>query len=136
MKEINNRGFSLVELIIVIAIMAVLMSVLAPQFIRYVENSRVKRDESLLSEVENATKVACSDKDVYDALPGGDVYATVTIGDGARVSADVGKLEEELQRTVPDVINFASNKYKGSSQTVNISIDAPRQIVIVTHSWD
>ena len=35
-KKINNKGFSLVELIIVIAIMAVLVGVLAPQFMKYV----------------------------------------------------------------------------------------------------
>ena len=43
MKE-NNKGFSLVELIIVIAIMAVLVGVLAPQFIKYVESSKQSTD--------------------------------------------------------------------------------------------
>ena len=43
MKE-NNKGFSLVELIIVIAIMAVLVGVLAPQFIKYVESSKISTD--------------------------------------------------------------------------------------------
>ena len=40
----NNKGFSLVELIIVIAIMAVLIGVLAPQFIKYVEQGRRSTD--------------------------------------------------------------------------------------------
>lgn len=40
----NNRGFSLVELIVVIAIMAVLVGLLAPQFIKYVEKSRMSID--------------------------------------------------------------------------------------------
>ncbi len=43
-KKLNNKGFSLVELIIVIAIMAVLVGVLAPQFIKYVEQSRRSTD--------------------------------------------------------------------------------------------
>ena len=33
-KNLTNKGFSLVELIIVIAIMAVLVGVLAPQYIK------------------------------------------------------------------------------------------------------
>ena len=43
-KQKNNKGFSLVELIVVIAIMAVLVGVLAPQFIKYVEKSRQSTD--------------------------------------------------------------------------------------------
>ena len=39
-KQKNNKGFSLVELIVVIAIMAVLVGVLAPQLIKYVEKSK------------------------------------------------------------------------------------------------
>ncbi len=43
-KNLTNKGFSLVELIIVIAIMAVLVGVLAPQYIKYVEKSRISAD--------------------------------------------------------------------------------------------
>ena len=42
--KINNKGFSLVELIIVIAIMAILAGALAPQLIKYIDNSRKSTD--------------------------------------------------------------------------------------------
>ncbi len=55
-KKLNNKGFSLVELIIVIAIMAVLIGVLAPQYLKYVEKSRQSADldnvDALISAVE------------------------------------------------------------------------------------
>jgi type IV pilus assembly protein PilA len=46
----NNKGFSLVELIVVIAIMAVLVGVLAPQFMGYVTRSKISTD---IQNVEN-----------------------------------------------------------------------------------
>ena len=52
MKE--NKGFSLVELIIVIAIMAVLIGLLAPQFIKYVEQSRRSRDIQTADQIREA----------------------------------------------------------------------------------
>ena len=55
MKE-NNKGFSLVELIIVIAIMAVLVGVLAPQFIKYVESSKQSTDIQNAAEIRAAVE--------------------------------------------------------------------------------
>ena len=62
----ENKGFSLVELIVVIAIMAVMTSVLAPSLLGYVEQSRMAKDDSAMGEVNNAIKLALADQNVYD----------------------------------------------------------------------
>ena len=53
-KSLTNKGFSLVELIIVIAIMAVLVGVLAPQFLKYVEQSRKSKDIQTANSLQTA----------------------------------------------------------------------------------
>lgn len=45
----KNKGFSLVELIIVIAIMAILVGVVGTQVVPYIEKSRQAKDEQILS---------------------------------------------------------------------------------------
>ena len=67
-KKNINKGFSLVELIVVIAIMAVLTAVLAPSLLAYVERSRAQKDDSAMGEVTNAIMLALADQDVYDEV--------------------------------------------------------------------
>ena len=57
----NNKGFSLVELIVVIAIMAVLVGVLAPQFIKYVNSSKISTDVKNGQEIASCISVAMTD---------------------------------------------------------------------------
>jgi prepilin-type N-terminal cleavage/methylation domain-containing protein len=67
-RKNENKGFSLVELIVVIAIMAVLTSVLAPSLLQYVERSRAQKDDSAMGEVTNAVLLAMSDQNIYDEV--------------------------------------------------------------------
>ena len=61
-----TKGFSLVELIVVIAIMAVMAAVLVPALLGYVEKSRARKDDSAMSEVTNAIQLSLADMDIYD----------------------------------------------------------------------
>lgn len=62
-KQKNNKGFSLVELIVVIAIMAVLVGVLAPQLMKYVEKSREATDIQNCDSIASSLKAYYSDKE-------------------------------------------------------------------------
>ena len=66
-KETANKGFSLVELIIVVAIMAVLVGVLAPQYLKYVESSRQSTDKQNVDAIINAVRIYAIDPEVESA---------------------------------------------------------------------
>ena len=61
-KRKNNKGFSLVELIVVVAIMAVLIGVLVPTLVRNVEKSKKQKDVSTVEEVRNQMTIALADE--------------------------------------------------------------------------
>lgn len=75
-KRKNNKGFSLVELIVVVAIMAVLIGVLVPTLVRNVEKSKKQKDISTVEEVRNQLTIALADEK-YSALSG-----TITCNNG------------------------------------------------------
>lgn len=59
-----NKGFSLVELIVVITIMAILVGVIATTFVRYVGSSRETANESNERILKDAADVALADPSV------------------------------------------------------------------------
>ena len=112
-KKKDNKGFSLVELIIVVAIMAILVGLLAPQYIKYVEKSRKSADASNLSEMVNAIQVKAADSD--SSLPSGGYTITIShtkgtnvtvegvAGDGVTPSGDdVDEIKDAIREAIPE----------------------------------
>ena len=64
----GKSGFSLVELIVVISIMAVLTAILAPTLVGYVERSRAQKDTSQMSEVVNSARLTLGELTIYDEM--------------------------------------------------------------------
>lgn len=87
----NNKGFSLVELIVVIAIMAVLVGVLAPQLIKYVEKSRQATD------IQNCDSIATTLKTYFADKEG--LSGSVTIKVDSSGTAATGKADIDTQAT-------------------------------------
>lgn len=112
--KLNNKGFSLVELIIVIAIMAVLIGVLAPQYLKYVERSRQSADIDNVDQMISAVEIYAA-----DPIDGATVSGTITCTGGTvTVSGSVGnkgEVADALDKsgvTIPTTQLMRSAAYK------------------------
>ncbi|MBR6329780.1 MAG: type II secretion system protein [Lachnospiraceae bacterium] len=109
MKKMDNKGFSLVELIIVIAIMAILVGVLAPQFVKYVEQSRESSDLSSITEVKTAVETYVSDwgvtADCTVKAAGGATGISYTLGTSPNTNAPTDLSGYGIQDTTPQKSN-------------------------------
>lgn len=117
----NQKGFSLVELIIVIAIMAVLIGLLTPQLIGYIEKSREAKDISNIESIKSTIEAYVAD---LQLIPGSEINITVT-NSGGNVTASIGgsaytagDLEEY---GVADTLDFGSDKWEDIVITYNMA---------------
>lgn len=131
-KNLTNKGFSLVELIIVIAIMAVLVGVLAPQYIKYVEKSRVSADAQQVEEFTGAMTVLASDVDV--TLDGTKTYTVTSDTTGKiTISNDLKTIFDSLG-SVDTAKNYSykSTSYKAQAITISLAYDGTAKVWKVT----
>ena len=132
----NNKGFSLVELIIVIAIMAILVGVMAPQLIKYIENTNVSSDVQLCDTVREAVQTAMMDPSVIMASNNGIPSAGTVLTDYVFTSGgDPFKtaVNEILGTDTPKTGLKSSAKDSGS---IKIKVGTNSVLVWVTSSDD
>lgn len=77
----DNKGFSLVELIVVVLIMAIVAVALAPQVMKWVQNSRIASDLQTKADIENACVLAIADDDAFDCVKNGGYEIIITKDD-------------------------------------------------------
>lgn len=124
-KRLGNKGFSLVELIVVIAIMAVLVGVLAPTLIKNVEKSRKSKDEQNLDTIRGAITTVLSDETYHDAL----TNTTVTVNSDGKGKIEVAgankdSVTTELKNVAgSDTCTLSSKNYKTATVTFTINSD-------------
>lgn len=145
-KSIGNKGFSLVELIIVIAIMAILVGVMAPQLLRYVERTRVSADTQVADSVKTAITVAMLDPAVISAATPGTpaANATLNLATAADFTGAFGVAVAETlgYATVDAMVNtttgIISELQSDGATGITATIDATgnRVTVVITGSND
>ena len=112
----NQKGFSLVELIIVIAILAVLAGIAVPNLIGYIQRSRTSADLSNATIIANAIVVELAYRD-GNFSTGGDANSTVEFKqytteeananvDRALINAAIGKLQNVPRQSTTGNPNF------------------------------
>lgn len=113
----NNKGFSLVELIIVIAIMAILAGALAPALIKYINKSRKSADISNADTIRTACQTAMSDEDAMVAIGTGVTGASVS-----DLKSSYGAFSTEISSILGN--STITSKYfdKGNEFTVDINV--------------
>lgn len=125
LRENEEKGFSLVELIIVMAIMAILVGVVASQVIPYMEKSRQSKDQqqlsSLCTDIVSAISQADTDPGDIDtelSAVGNSAGSWGKVLEGLR-SAD-GTTDKSLADIESDVAGKLKSKLAGTSPKIYV----------------
>ena len=118
----NNKGFSLVELIIVIAIMAILVGVMAPQLIKYIEKTNVSSDAQTCDSIRSAITTAMLDPEVVNAANSGvpgDIDKTVSAN---KDLTDAGTAFDDALKEILGT-DISAIKFKSHYDGANVAKD-------------
>lgn len=65
----QNQGFTLVEIIITVAIVSILTAMLTPNYIQYIEKSRIGVDEAYIREVAHSLEIVAATDSLVNTAP-------------------------------------------------------------------
>lgn len=110
-----KKGFTLVELIVVIAIIGVLAAILVPTMLGYVENSRITSADQIAKTIKDAAQVAATEMDTQGmGLATAKVVALGTYTPAANNNpATIVFSTASAQAANPEGVIGAAPNYKG-----------------------
>lgn len=151
-KKMNNKGFSLVELIVVIAIMAVLIGVLAPTLLGNIEKSKLSKDKQAVDTLYQAWTNTLGDPKYeppyntsyeYKMSANGTLTLTGVPAAGAIKSSEDGTTDKtsEFVEEIEDyigatTIKLSSKYYKDATAKVTIHVNSKGKVSVVADGAD
>ncbi len=133
-KENANKGFSLVELIVVIAIMAVLIGILAPQFLKYVERSRQSTDKQNVDSIISALEVYSVDETVAtaDQIENGAVITLTGTSTPVSATNATKNTDKALLAAGIKSLQLKSGTWNSDAGTITLTVTITNGVVSVT----
>lgn len=126
----NNKGFSLVELIIVIAIMAILVGIVGTQVIPYINRSRVAKDQQILSSFLTDGTSAFS-MNAEDAVNGAQLILTKSGTNWTLTTTGSNVAATSIQDTFAELNGTTA----GGNFTASLSSTAGKTITTITITY-
>lgn len=118
-KKNKNKGFTLIELIVVILIIAIIAVSLAPQVVKYVNQSRISTDQNNAATIKSAVSTAYAD---YLAQGGAAQNQNGTFTINGKTPVDYMNIDFVLQAKITEVMggDWPSSKYDTGGFRVSI----------------
>lgn len=104
----NHKGFSLVELIIVIAIMVALIAVMGPAYVKYIQKSRDSAIATAAEDLQAWVKTAIADEDTNLNVAGTTGDGTINVAVNADGELTVTVTNINLGSTAADAAALAA----------------------------
>lgn len=129
-KKNNNKGFSLVELIVVVLIMAIIAIALAPAVMKWVDNSRIATDVQTYDGMYADAQLAMVNKEALAAVKnaGSEVYTIVISESESKIfkgSSEMGDTDavHKAMTSVDPSWATAKAKVSGASYIIEFTAD-------------